>query len=210
MDYATLVAGPDVKGSIQYWINYARIDSDGILDEAQAWIYSKIRVRDMIATESVPIATGASIADFPVRYLDPLHFGIPGYVNRLRLKDVEWFRTHLGWDEDADMPEGAPTYWCDFGSAINLNTKADQDYTARLVFYRRPPALSPTNPTNFLTTKYPTLLRRTCLMLAAEVRKEYDLFDREEMRALQAVQQVMAEDDLAKRGMELDFNWDPN
>lgn len=47
-------------------------------------------------------------------------------------------------------------------------------------------------------------------MLGAEARKEYDLFDREEMRALQAVKEIMAEDDLAKRGMELDFNWESN
>lgn len=210
MDYSTLVAGPDVKGSIQYWINYARIDSDGILEEAQAWIYSKIRTRDMIASEDITLSAGVSTASFPSGYLDALHFGIPGYINKLRLKDVEWFRTHLGWDESADLPEGVPTYWCDFNSAINLNTKADQDYTAKMLFYRRPAALSSSNTTNFLTTRYPTLLRRACLMFAAEARKEYDLFDREEMRALQAVKEVMVEDDTAKRGMELDFNWEPN
>lgn len=210
MDYSTLVAGPDVKGSIQYWINYARIDSDGILEEAQAWIYSKIRTRDMIASEDIVISIGVSTASFPSGYLDALQFGIPGYMNKLRLKDVEWFRTHLGWDESADLPEGVPTYWCDFNSAINLNTKADQDYTAKMLFYRCPAALSSSNATNFLTIRYPTLLRRACLMFAAEARKEYDLFDREEMRALQAVKEVMVEDDAAKRGMELDFNWESN
>ncbi|MCA0341106.1 MAG: hypothetical protein LCH99_15445 [Proteobacteria bacterium] len=210
MDYATLVAGPDVKGSIQYAINYARIDSEGILEEAQAWIYSKIRTRDMIATADVPIAEGLATAEFPPGYLDAIHFGVPGYINRLRLKDVEWFRTHLGWDENAALPDGLPTYWCDTGSAINLNTKADQDYTAKMVFYRRPTALSSSNTTNFLTTRYPTLLRRACLMFAAEARKEYDTLDREEVRALQAVKDIMVEDDVAKRGMELDFNWDAN
>lgn len=210
MDYSTLVAGPDVKGSIQYWINYTRIDSESILEEAQAWIYSKIRTRDMLAAEDIAIATGATTLDFPANYLDPLHLGIPGYMNRLRLKDIEWFRTHLGWDEDAALPEGVPTYWCDFGSAINLNTQSDQDYTAKLAFYRRPIGLSPTNLTNFLTTRYPTLVRRACLMFAAEARKEYDLYDRLEVRALQAAKEIMEEDDLARRGLELDFNWESN
>jgi len=210
MDYSTLVAGPDVKGSIQYWINYARIDSESIIEEAQAWIYSKIRTRDMIAADDVSISSGASSASFPDRYLDPLHLGIPGFINRLRLKDVEWFRTCLAWDERAALPEGLPTYWCDFNSTINLNTASDQGYTAKMVYYRRPSPLSLTNTTNFLTSRYPTLVRRACLMFAAEARKEYDLYDRLEVRALQATKEAMEEDDLAKRGLEMDFNWESN
>lgn len=210
MNYTTLVADATVSGSIKYGINYSRIDAEGILEEAQAWIYARIRTRDMLATEDVAIALGASSVSFPAGYLDPIHFGIPGYMNRLRLKDIEWFRSHLSWDESAVMPEGVPTYWCDFGGSMQFSTKADQAYTGKFVFYKRPTALSGSNETNFLTVRYPTLLRRACLIFASEARKEWDTMDRAETRALQAVQEVKVESDLAMRGMEFDFNWDEN
>lgn len=210
MNWTTLTGDKDTEGSIKYFINYSRIDSAGILEEAEAWIYSKLRTRDMIASDDVAISDAASSASFPTGYLDCLQFGIPGYMPRLRLKDIEWFRTHLGWDESATMPEGVPTYWADFGGTIQLNTSADQAYTAKMVFYKRPTALSASNETNFLTTRYPTLLRRACLMFAAEARKEWDTHDRNEIKAMAAITEVMVEDDTAKRGIELDFGWESN
>jgi hypothetical protein len=210
MDYDTLVGDKTTVGSIKYHINYERIDPVGILEEAQAWIYSKLRVRQMQSSASVSIAQGASTAAYPTGYLDPLHFGIPGFVSRLRRKDIEWFRTNLGFDETAALPEGLSTYWTDYNDLIQLNTVADQAYTASMVFFKLPDALSSSNPTNWLTIRYPTLLRRVCLMLAAETRKEFDTFDREEARALQAIEEIKVESDNSLRGIELDFNWQEN
>jgi hypothetical protein len=210
MDYDTLVGDKTTAGSIKDWINYDRIDSVGILTEVQAWIYAKLRVRQMQVTASVAIASGASTAAFPDGYLDPLHFGIPGTIARLRRKDIEWFQTNLGFDENAVLPSGPPTYWTDYNNAIKLNTVADQAYTASMVFFKKPDALSSSNPTNWLTDRYPTLVRRSCLMLAAEYRKEYDTFDREEGRALNLIEEIKVESDNSMRGTEFDFNWDEN
>lgn len=210
MDYTALVADASTTGSIKSWINYSRLDAPGILEEAQAWIYSRIRVRQMVSSADISITSGASTAAYPTGYLDPIHLGIPGVVPRIRLRDIEWFRTTLGWDETAAMPSGVPTFWTDIGELIQFNTAADQAYTAKMVYFKTPTALGPSNLTNFLTTKYPTLLRRTCLMFAAEARKEYDLMDREEQRAMIAVQEVNVESDRAMRGLELDFHWSDN
>lgn len=208
MDYATLIGAETVSGSIKYWINYSRIDSAGILTEAEAWIYSKLRVRHMLTTEDVAIADTASTAAFPSGYLDPIHFGIPGIINTIKLRDIEFFRAQLGWDDDAVMPDGPPTYWADFNGVIQLNTAADQAYVAKMVFFKRPNALSSTNTSNWLTEKYPTLLRRVCLMFAAEARKEYDTMDRSEIKAMGMIDDIKKENDLAMRGLELDFNWE--
>jgi hypothetical protein len=210
MDYDTLVASKATKGSIRYAINYDPIDPDGILEEAQAWIYARLRVRQMQASASVAIAQGASTAAFPAGYLDPIHFGIPGFVARLRRWDTERFRTYLGFDENATLPTGMPTVWTDYNDLIQLNTVADQAYTASMVFFKTPDALSSSNPTNWLISKYPTLVRRVCLMFAAEARKEYDTFDREEARALQAIEDIKVESDNSLRGLELDMNWESN
>lgn len=210
MNYTTLVASETTVGSIKYAINYSRIDSTGILEEAQAWIYSKLRVRQMTAVADIAIAAVASTVAFPTGYLDPLQLSIPGYNNRLRVKDIEWFRSHLGWDQNGVMPEGLPSYWCDFNNLIQFDTKADQAYTAKMVYFKTPLALSASNETNWLTDRYPSLLRRACLMLAAEARKEFDVMDRTEIRAMQMIDEIKVESDFAMRGWEADMNWEEN
>lgn len=210
MDYTTLVADKSTTGSIKYHINYDRIDPVEILTEAQAWIYAKLRVRQMQETASVTITSGASTAAFPSGYLDPIQFGIPGMISRLRRKDIEWFRTHLGFDESAVLPTGLPTYWTDYGDLIQLNTLADQTYSAVMAYFKKPDALSADNPTNWLTDRYPTLVRRVCLMFAAEERKEYDTYDRSQSLALSQIAEIRVESDEGMRGIEFDFNWQEN
>jgi hypothetical protein len=210
MNYTTLTGSVSTAGSIKYAINYDRIDAAGILQEAEAWIYQRLRVRQMVATSNVTISDEASTASFPTGYLDPIHFGIPGYVSTIRLKDAEWFRAHLGWDEDAALPEGPPSYWCDMDTTIQFNTKADQAYTAKMVFFKKPTALSGSNETNWLTDRYPSLLRRVCLMFAAEARKEMDLFNAQTVLAMQSIEEIKVESDLAMRGWEADMNWEEN
>lgn len=207
MTFSALVADETVSGSIKRLINWSRIDSESILEDAQAWIYSKVRVRQMMTTANVTISSAASTASFPTGYLDPIHFGIPGYVNTLRLKDAEWFRSHLGWDQDAVLPEGIPSYWCDIAETIQLDTKADQAYTAKLVYFKTPTALSVSNETNWLTIKYPHLVRHVCRMFAAIERKEMDTVQMAELRAYQTIDEIKIESDLAMRGWEADMNW---
>lgn len=211
MDYTTLVSDRETYGSIKSWINYSRLDSDIILDEAEAWIYAKLRVPDMRTVASVSIASGASTASFPTGYRSSIHFGIPGLITTIKLKDVEFFRSCLGWDEDAVLPEGPPTYWCRYDELIQLNYKADQAYTAKMAYYKTPTALSGSNTTNWLTEKYPTLLRKVCTLFAADERKEYETRDRCESEAMRIIQEIKVEtegDDM--RGLEIDFHWTEN
>ncbi len=208
MNYTTLVADNTTQGSIKYWVNYSRLDAVEILEEAQAWIYSRLRLRQMVSVADVSITSGSSTASFPAGYLDPIHFGIPGYTNKIVLKDIEWFQSTLGFDTSANLPTGLPTVWTDFSQSIQLNTKADQAYTAKMTFFKTPDLLSASNETNWLTDKYPTLLRRVCMMFGEETLKNFEAMDRSEVRALSAISDIKIENDLSMRGMELDFNWD--
>lgn len=207
MDYNTLVSDKTTPGSVKFSINWDRIDSAGIVAEAEAFIYSKIRVREMRATASLSFSAGASNVAYPGDYRDAIHLGIPGYINRITRREAEWFRTVLGFDESATLPSGMPSFWTDYDDQIQFNTVADIDYTAVLTYYKTLLALSPGNPTNFITRKYPTLMRRCCLMFAAEYRKEKDTYDAEEMRVLAQIEEIKVENDLEMRGMELDYNW---
>lgn len=210
MNYTQLVADVTTAGSIKYHQNWSRLDSDGILDEAEQWIYSKLRVRQMMATDDVAISLAASTAPFPTGYLDPIHLSIPGFISTIKMLDPERFRSQLGWDESAALPEAMPTRWADIDGLIQFNSKADQAYTAKFVFYKTPLALSADNLTNFLTDRFPSLLRRVCLMFASEERKEYESMDRHELKALAMIEEIKKESDLSYRGLEADFGWEAN
>lgn len=207
MDYDTLVAAATTTGSIKYHLNYSRIDAASIVDEAEAWIYSRLRVREMRATADVTISSGVNYASLPTGFRDPIHFSIPGYVERIQIKDEETFRSELGWDSSADLPDGPPQRYAIFDELLNFDHDPDQAYTGKMVYFKTPTALSSSNTTNWLTSKYPTLMRRVCLMFAAEERKEYDLMDRNEIKALEMIEQIKKESDMSYRGLEMDFNW---
>ena len=143
----------------------------------------------------------------PTGFLDPIQLAIPGYINDMPLLDIQRFRESLALDTTGALQVSMPTAYSIFNSLLQFNSQADMAYTGKLAYYGTPDALSPSNLTNFLTDRYPTLLRRACLMFAAEARKEYDAMDRAEIKALAQVDEVKKEGDLHMRGMELDFNW---
>lgn len=207
MDYTTLTGAVTTTGSIKFHLNYSRVDADGILDEAESWIYSRLRVREMRATADVTISSGVNYASLPTGFRDPIHFCIPGYVERIQIKDEDSFRSMLGWDTSADLPDGPPQMYAVFDEQINFDHDPDQAYTGKFVYFKTPTALSGSNETNWLTSKFPTLLRRVCLMFGAEARKEYDLMDRNEIKALEMIEQIKKESDLSYRGLEMDFGW---
>lgn len=209
MNYSTLVAAETVAGSIKFRMNWGRLDSAGIVEDAQAWIYNKLRVREMVTTSDVAIAQYATSAACPSRFLDPLHFFIPGYVNRIRLRDLDSFKSLLAYDQDALLPIAVPTRATIEGSTILLNSRSDIAYTAKLTHYQSlAPLAATTNETNFLTDRYPTLLRYACLKFAAEERKDNELIDAYEKRALDAIAEIAVMDDLSMRGQEIDFGWE--
>ncbi|MBT1154373.1 hypothetical protein J1C56_02080 [Aminobacter anthyllidis] len=164
----------------------------------------------MTATDDVAISSAATTAAFPTGYLDPIHLSIPGFISSIKMLDPERFRSQLGWDESAVLPEAMPTRWADIGGLMQFNSKADQAYTAKFVFYKMPLALSADNLTNFLTDRYPTLLRRVCLMFASEERKEFDSMDRHEIKAMSLIEDIKKESDMGMRGLEADFGWEGN
>lgn len=210
VDYNTLVGAETLPGSIKYGINYARIDAAGILSEAQAWIYMRVRLAEMKSIADIPIALNDTSVALPTGYLDPIHFGIPGTMQTIRYADPERFRTLLGWDGGSPsvLPVQPPSRWAMFDGRIQLNCQSDAAYTGRMTYYKQPSDLTTLAPTNFLTTRYPSLLRRVCLMFAAEARKEWDTVNSNEVKALEMIDTIKVQDDLSNRGMEMDFNWE--
>lgn len=211
MDYTTLVAAKTTEGSIKDWANYSRIPSTQILTEAEAFIYARIRSSEMLVIDTaVSIAQDATYIAKPAGWQSSLIFSIPQYMPRVRFIDPGRFYAKLALDTTGAYPSGTPTYYSMFNGRFNFNTKADQAYTAHHIYYKSLDALSGSNEQNFLTDDHPTLLRRTCLMLCAEYRKDWKARDRYERDVLRLINDVNIEHDEELATMELDFHWTEN
>jgi len=95
-----------------------------------------------------------------------------------------------------------PSRWAVWDEMMQFDAAFEIQTAFKLLYFRAPPLLSGTNPTNFLTNRYPALLREATNTKSAAFMKD----DEEYNKGLQAltalVQSVNAENDLLYRGLE--------
>ena len=168
MDFTTLVSSRDTDGSIRNYVNYARLPSAQILTSAEAWIYQRLRTREMKATDTGTISSGSTIA-VPARLRQPIHFMFTG-VNHaeVTLKTEDVVREAFTYDGDGNRVTGKPQMYAIDGTNLFFEVSVDQAYTYDFMYYQALAALSSTNTTNFLTDRYPTLLQAACMFKAYE------------------------------------------
>ena len=96
-----------------------------------------------------------------------------------------------------------PVFWSIYDDTIQFDYAFQDARTCRLLYFRRPHLLSDKNPTNFLTKRYPRIIREATNAAAASYMKD----DNEEQKALQKLGQLIdatnAESDLSYRGADL-------
>ena len=201
MTFTVLTGLKTVTGSIKSWQNYAQVDAAGVLTDAEAWIYQKLRVREMRTSENLSVAAAKSYIDLPDGYLDPIKLrDITNDVNLIMVSEdqLEEYRTYTSGVLDSNDP----AWWAVFDEAIQFDCKATTALTARMVFYKQLDALSTSNETNFLTQRYPHILRHACLAFAALFSKDSELFATEIRLAESLVMDANAQDELSRRGQE--------
>lgn len=203
--YTILTGAISTAGSIRNWTQHSSIPAEQILDEAQALIYTSLRVQEMIRTERVSIGAGLEYASLPDRFLDPIGF---------RLDEDKWELDYvqenlLGRERDADgaILTGRPERWTilttdsDIGRMeFDVANDETEALLGDMIFYRTPELLGASVQTNFLTDRYPTLLRRACLALAFEHRKRWAEFRDEVSLANDAIAAANIAGDMRRRG----------
>jgi hypothetical protein len=122
MSFATLTGAKSVDGSIKSWMNYSRIDAEGILEEAQAMIYGRLRVREMRASDQFTVRVGASSVDEPDGLLDAILFwDITNDVEICSKEDSDLERMR-SWT-DGVLDDGDPAYYALYDELINFDCK---------------------------------------------------------------------------------------
>lgn len=98
--------------------------------------------------------------------------------------------------------DGSPSVWTVWDEQMKFDVALIDPKQFKLLYYRAPKLLSATNETNWLTNRYPLLLRKACQVQAADFMKD----DSEYQKGLTAlgtlIQTTSAENDMIYRGAE--------
>lgn len=175
MNYLDLIGPKSVASSIQNFVNYRRVPVEVVLEEAEAFIYSRLRVREMKSSAVITLTAGASTAALPTGFLEPISMRDREGWDMIPDRYVEMpeLQRHRVYTNDV-LEAGTPMRVAVFDELFQFDCKAEVQRKYDLGFYKRPAALSASNTTNFLTTRYPHILRIGCLAGAASYMKDDD------------------------------------
>lgn len=176
--YTVLTGDKTTSGSIKDWIARTDTPSATVLAEAEAWIYERLRVREMMARdEDFTFAINTSSLALPADFLDPISV-VPWAWGSAELPFVHENALLENRDTTGAILSGVPSHWTIFGTTAYVDVKCQAAFGTVLNYYARPAALSADNETNFLTTRYPSLLRDTCLAFGYAHAKNWEQRDK--------------------------------
>jgi len=100
-----------------------------------------------------------------------------------------------------------PTTWSTFndgvGERLHFDAAMVQAVSIELLYYRSLPLLSSTNQTNFLTDRYPNLMRSACQTAAADYMKDDPEYNKGLTRLQMLISRIQQADDLEYRGADI-------
>lgn len=198
INWTTLTGSKDTEGSIKNWVARGDIPVTNILLEAEAWLYSRLRVREMVTIAEFTFDAGSHSEALPSDLLDPIEFRPHGSLDPLPY--VHEATIEIQRQDDGTLIEGTPTYWTIVGTTAYVNFQCEEDYAGRLMYYKQPAALASGNETNFLTTRYPTLLRVACMAFAFGHMKTWDARREHLAEAERWLQEANATNESYRRG----------
>lgn len=106
------------------------------------------------------------------------------------------------------LEQGTPQVWGLWDSRIKFDQAFDTTHLLQLPYYQSLALLSATNLTNFLTARYPHLVRTACVAAAADFMKDDAEYQKAMTRLGTLVGATQSEADLMYRGADLE-TWNP-
>lgn len=199
MNFNDLIGPRTRAGSIHSFANFKKVPVEVILEEAQSLIYGLLRVREMRVSATITLSAAASSVNLPARFLEAVAMRdregwetIPDrYVEPPALLAQRTYTSDV-------LDTGTPMDVAIFDEAFQFACKAETQRKYDLVYYESKALLSASNSTNFLTSRYPKLLRVACQAGAASFMKDSAEF-RERIEELAALATAAnAESDLGR------------
>jgi hypothetical protein len=206
-NFTTLTGVKTTEGAIRNWVNRSDIPVTDILEEAQAWIYQRLRVREMVYEEAVTFAVAASSKAISTltgitggtAFLDPVQFLPWGWATPMDYMHEQSHRPDRNMTT-GELYSGSPTRWTLLGEEMQLDVKCIEAFGGQLMYYRQPAPLGASNQTNFLSIRYPMLLRCACMMRAYEHMKAPSMATGYMQQAELQLAEAMRTSDMSRRG----------
>lgn len=98
------------------------------------------------------------------------------------------------------MVDGSPSCWSVWNEQIKFDVAFDAPATMKQLYFRQPELLSATNLSNFLTVRYPKLVRVATSAAAADFMKDDAEYNKHNTALLNLIQTTAAADDMIYRG----------
>lgn len=212
MDYDSLIAPKGTPGSIANWINFSDslLPLDDIVGDAQALIYDSLRVANMRKLVDLSLPSGASAVARSDDLLEII--GIWDDENtKLTAKDEVSLQSRRTVDQSGGTwSVTRPSFYSEFGDSIQFDTTSDAAYTFKMMGFYIPAPLSSGNTTNFLTKRWPQMLRTACLVIAADFLNDDARYNRFLSRLAPLIGQANSTGERALLGMTTDVDYSRN
>ena len=155
----------ELKTSLANWLNRSDLTTeigDDFIKLTEADLNSKLRVRAMIA--QVNITVDAETESLPTDFLQIRNF----YILNGQTKVPLVYTTPASMDTTSGTSTtGLPTTYTILGDTLRFSPKPDATYTAVMNYYKKFPALSSTNATNYILASHPAIYLYGSLFHAA-------------------------------------------
>lgn len=201
MNYDSLIDSKANYESIKGWVNSDRLPPEAILAEALLDIDTRLRVREMKSLFPTTIPDQAIQLQLPNDFQAPLSFRRYGSVaGRIDILDTDYFETRVVVDDSGALTLGTPTECQIIGypATAHFNYRANGAIPVRLAYWAKVPKLAPNTQTNFLTERYPTLLRFACTWRAYDFLKDAEKADGHMKKYFDEVQAANREYDMGE------------
>ena len=145
----------ELKTSLANWLNRSDLTTeigDDFIKLTEADLNSKLRVRAMIA--QVNITVDAETAALPTDFLQIRNF----YILSGQTKTPLVYTTPASMDTTSGTSTtGLPTTFTILGDTLRFSPKPDATYTAVMNYFKKFPALTSTNATNYILASHPAV-----------------------------------------------------
>lgn len=102
------------------------------------------------------------------------------------------------------LTQGSALWWAIYDESIHFDCAFDKLQLCQLLLFKSPTPLSPTVQTNFVTARYPFLMRQACIAQCADWMKEKDEYQKCIATLTGMVDRVSGENDMMYRGAVID------
>lgn len=102
-----------------------------------------------------------------------------------------------------NLTASSPTRWSVWSEQVQFDTAHDTPKAYKQLYYRAPALLSASNPSNFLTARYPKLIRVATQAAAADFMKDDGEYSKSFGALTNLIQSIAVEQDLLYRGADL-------